>query len=359
MQSPAFLAHQRALSGARERSNGETLFAMPRIPTDNQIRAMLDLVTPDRLYPLFASLRERLERGGGLRPFRRLDGHLLVALDGTEYFCPAKIACSNGSRRKRGDGAVEYHHNMVTAALVAPGHARAIPLAPEVVVPQDGQEKQDCESRAARRWLAAHGPGLARLKPIHLCDDLYSRQPICETVQAAGGHFLFVARPGSHPTLHDGLDGVELPIHEERVKKGRGFQTHRYRWLTNLPIRDGKDPLTVNGLDVEIINTAGNVTCRNSFVTDLAVDRSNVAKLAACGRARWKIENETFNVLKNNGYHLEHNFGHGKENLSALLATLNLFAFACRGLCESLETTWKKARDVLGPRQRFFEHLRT
>ena len=190
-------------------------------------------------------------------------------------------------------------------------------------------------------------------------DDLYSRQPICETVQAVGGHFLFVARPGSHPTLHDGLDGVELPIHEERVKKGRGFQTHRYRWLTNLPIRDGKDGLTVNWLDIEIINTAGNVTCRNSFVTDLAVDRSNVAELAACGRARWKIENETFNVLKNNGYRLEHNFGHGKENLPALLATLNLFALACHGLCETLETAGEKARDVLGSRQRFFEYLRT
>ena len=308
MQSPAFLAHQRALSGARERSNCETLFAMSRIPTDNQIRAMLDPATPDRLYPLFTSLLERLETGGGLRPFRRLDSHLLVALDGTEYFCSAKISCSNCSRRKRGDGAVEYHHNMVTAALVAPGHARAIPLAPEVVVLQDGQEKQDCESRAARRWLAAHGPGLARLKPIYIGDDLYSRQPICEAVQAVGGHFLFVARPGSHPTLHDGLDGVELPVPEERVKKGRGFQTHRYRWLTNLPIRDGKDPLTVNWLDIEIINTAGNVTCRNSFVTDLAVDRGNVAELGACRRARWKIENETFNVLKNNGYHLEHNF---------------------------------------------------
>ncbi len=79
----------------------------------------------------------------------------------------------------------------------------------------------------------------------------------------------------------------------------------------------------------------------------------------ACGRARWKIENETFNVLKNNGYHLEHNFGHGKENLSALPATLNLFAFACHGLCESLETACEKARDILGSRQRFFEHLRT
>ena len=113
------------------------------------------------------------------------------------------------------------------------------------------------------------------------------------------------------------IGAVRGPRRMRTVKKGRGFQTHRYRWLTNLPIRDGKDPLTVNWLDIEIINTAGKVTCRNSFVTDLAVDRSNVAELAACGRARWKIENETFNVLKTNGHHLEHNFGHGKENLSA------------------------------------------
>ena len=170
MQSPSFLAHQRALSGARERSNCETLFAMSRIPADNQIRAMLDPVTPDRLYPLFASLRERLETGGGLRPFRRLDGHLLVALDGTEYFCSAKISCSNGSRCKRGDGAVEYHHNMVTAALVAPGHARAIPLAPKVVVPQDGQGEAGL--------LEPGGAALAgrpRARPGAVETDLYRR----------------------------------------------------------------------------------------------------------------------------------------------------------------------------------------
>ncbi len=359
MQSPSFLSHQRTLARAHGRSNCESLFSMSRIPTDNQIRAMLDPVVPDRLYPLFSSLLERLEAGGGLGPFRRLDGHLLVALDGTEYFCSRKISCPNCSQRKRNDGAVEYHHNMVTAALVAPGHARAIPLAPEFVVPQDGGEKQDCESRATRRWLVAHGPGLARLKPIYLGDDLYSRQPICEAVQAVGGNFLFVAKPGSHPTLHEWLDGIELPIHEERVKKGRGFQTHRYRWLADVPIRDGKDALRVNWLNIEIVNKAGKVTYRNSFVTDIAVDRSNVAELAACGRARWKIENETFNVLKNNGYNLEHNFGHGKQNLSALLATMNLFAFACHGVCEILEAVWEKARGALGSRRRFFEHLRT
>lgn len=359
MQSPSFLAHQRALARAQGRSNCQSLFGMARIPTDNHIRAMLDPVAPERLYPLFDRLLGRLEARRGLEVFRRLGGRLLVALDGTEYFRSQKISCANCARRARKDGTVDYHHNMVSATLVAPGRDRVVPLAPEFIAAQDGSDKQDCESRAVRRWLATHGPRLKRLGPVYLGDDLYSRQPICESVQAVGGHFLFVAKPSSHPTLYQWLAGIELPRHQERVKKGRHFQTRRYRWLGDVPIRDGDDALLVNWLEIEVVNKAGKVTYRNSFVTDLPIDKDNVAELAACGRARWKIENETFNVLKSNGYHLEHNFGHGKEHLSALLATMNLLAFAFHSLCDLIDALWTKARQALGPRRRFFEHLRT
>ena len=119
-----------------------------------------------------------------------------------------------------------------------------------------------------------------------------------------------------------------------------------------MPIRDGKDALRVNGLEIEIVNKVGKVTYRNS-VADLAVDQSNVAEIAAFARAGWKIENETLNVLKNNGYHLEHNFGHGKQNPSALIAS------ACHGLHEIFDVRWQKTHDALGARQRFFEDLRT
>ena len=128
--------------------------------------------------------------------------------------------------------------------LVAPGHNRALPLAPGFITPQDGAEKQDRESRAARRWLASHGPGLARPEPVYLGDDLYSRQPFCEAVRALEADFLFVAKPGPHPTLMDWPGGIEPPSCERRVKKGRRFQTHRFRWLEGVPIRDGKDALT-------------------------------------------------------------------------------------------------------------------
>ena len=182
MQSPSFLAHQKALEARRGRSNCASLFGMEKIPTDNHIRDMLDPVAPEALFGMFERTLEALESGGGLADFRRLGDHFLVAMDGTEYHCSRKISCPKCSRRKRNDGSLEYYHQMLCGVLVAPGHNHALPLAPEFITPQDGAAKQDCESRAARRWLATHGPGLARLKPVYLGDDLYSRQPICEAV---------------------------------------------------------------------------------------------------------------------------------------------------------------------------------
>src|ERR1700722_13172989 len=83
----------------------------------------------------------------------------------------------------------------------------------------------------------------------------------------------------------------------------------------DVPLRGDTDAIAVNWLMIEIRDARGDLTYRNSFITDLPVERDNVAQLAACGRARWKIENEGFNVLKTKGYNLEHNFGHGKRNL--------------------------------------------
>ncbi len=97
MQSPSFLAQQTALARGRGTSNCPTLFQMARIPTDNRIRALLDPVPPQRLFPMFPRNLAALVAGGGLAPFQRLGGHVLIALDGTEYFCSQKLSCPNGS----------------------------------------------------------------------------------------------------------------------------------------------------------------------------------------------------------------------------------------------------------------------
>ena len=359
MQSPSFLEHQRHLATARGRSNCETLFGMSKIPGDSQIRAILDPIEPSRFHPVFDDVMAELQRSGGIQAFRRLDDHVLIALDGTQYHSSYKVNCPRCSTRQQGNGKTEYHHALLAATLVAPRHNRVVPLIPEFIVPQDGHDKQDCESRAVHRWLAAHGPRYAALKPIYLGDDLFSRQPICAAVLDAGAHFLFVCKPASHPAIEEFRAGVALDEITQKVKRGRHWFTYRYRWMNGVPLRGDAHAMTVNWLMIEISNPAGKLTHRNSFITDLPVNRATVAELAACGAARWKIENESFNTLKNQGYHLEHNFGHGRQNLAAVLTTLNLLAFACHTVCALAIPLWQQATEAIGTRKRFFEHLRS
>jgi len=110
---------------------------------------------------------------------------------------------------------------------------------------------------------------------------------------------------------------------------------------------------------VTICDAKGKTVHDGAFVTSLPVTRENVVEIAACARARWKIENEGFNVLKNNGYRLERNFGHGKENLAMPFAAMHLLAFAMRTVCGLIEDLWIKARQARRARKRVLEHIRT
>jgi hypothetical protein len=193
MQSESFLAHQRALEEGRKMSNCQSLFGMAAVPTDNHIRAMLDPVHPSHLQPAFDEVLGALRRHGGLVPVQKLSGRVLIALDGTEYFCSQKLGCPQCLTRRRANGKTESYHAMLAGTVVAPGHAmsrepfgsRALPLMPEFIAPQDGAEKQNCERRAAKRWLASHGERVKDLRPVYLGDDLFACQPVTEAIQGA------------------------------------------------------------------------------------------------------------------------------------------------------------------------------
>jgi len=356
MGSPSFLAHQRALEEGHGRSNCETLFGMAAIPSDNYIRLMLDGAAPAAFDGLFF---KAIEAAGPLTPFQCLGGRTPIALDGSEHHCSRKIKCPQCSTRRRSDGGTEYFHAFLGASIVAPGHKQVLPLPPEFVAPQDGAEKQDCERNAAKRWLARHGDAVAHLRPVFLGDDLFACQPIAAAIHDAGGNFILTCKPSSHKTIEEYLHGAELQEHRQTVCKRGKRTTAVYRWLSGVPLRASDDAILVNWFSIEILNAKGKRTYYNSFVTDLAITSSTVAELAACGRARWKIENETFNVLKTNGYNLEHNFGHGKQTLASVLVTLNLLAFAFHTAAYLGVLAWRTAVIARGPTYRFFEHLRT
>src|SRR4051794_21156647 len=335
-QSPSFLDHQRQLETGHGRSNCQTLFGISRIPTDNHIRDMLDQVAPDHLFPAFAAAVAALERSGGIRAFQRLGSHLLIALDGTEYHRSAKVHCRHCSTRTRKGQPTESFHTLLCATIVAPGRAQVVPLEPEFIRPQDGHDKQDCESRAVRRWPASRSARRCSQRAGTSCSPA-SPHPIRPSRSIS---------PASNSTSTSSASGAGAP-----------HATHTYRWLCDVPLRADKDALTVNWLSIEIRDAKGKLTYRNSFITGLPVTRETVAELAACARARWKIENESFNVLKNGGYHLEHNFGHGQQHLASLLVCFNLLAFAIHTVADLATGAWRQARETLGPRTRFFNNL--
>ena len=359
MQSASFLAFQRALEKGRGRSNCQTLFGIGKIPCDNYIRDMLDGADPALLQPCFERMEQLLAAPPLRQAFARLGERILIAWDGTEYFCSQKLGCPHCLTRKRANGAVESYHTMLAATAVAPGHAKVVPLFPEFMAPQDGAEKQDCERNAAKRWHAKHADRLRPLRPVYLGDDLFACQPIVKMLTDAGDDFIFTCKETSHKALYDFIDGAEPERHTEQIRKGKTVETRRYRWITDVPLRDGKDAALVNWIAFEILDRYGAVKYSAAWVTSLPVSKANVALIAACGRARWKIENETFNVMKNHGYELEHNFGHGEKFLAMTLAALNLLAFAWHSALDIVEPPWQAARQAAAKRSSFFAHLLT
>ena len=197
------------------------------------------------------------------------------------------------------------------------------------------------------------------MRPIYLGDDLYAKRPMCERVIDAGADFVFRVKTDDHKTLFDYLAGIDWP-NKVQIQKppGRNKPNKEYRYLwTNhrLPIRSGNDALQVNYVELRIGNVAADKPTQTfRFITSLEVNQSNVETIVTCGRTRWKIENEGFNLLKNNGYHMQHNFGHGCDRLSNTLMTFNLIAFAFHSVCDHLCEAWKTARSLYSRRRRFF-----
>ncbi len=360
-QSPSFLSCQKTLQQAKGRSNAQSLFQVEQIPCDNHIRQTLDPVPPEELFPLYDEVFESLQEAGCLESWRAVHDTTLLALDGTWYHSSQKIHCPNCSCLEHQSGEKTYYHSAVTPVIVAPGQPHAIPLRPEFITPQDGHTKQDCELAAAKRWLEKNAARYAPLKVTLLGDDLYAHQPFCRRTLLHDFHFIFVCKPDSHPTLYHWVHLLQRPdlgTVTMRVKVGAHFHTYAYRYANGVPLAEGADALQVNWCEVTVTDHKGQVVYRNGFVTDFKITDQNVAALVAAGRARWKIENENNNTLKTKGYHLEHNFGHGKEQLSSLLAAMNILAFLYHTFLSFTDEHYRLIRAALPTRKTFFDDLR-
>jgi hypothetical protein len=357
-QTPSFLAYQRMMAGSKGKSNAQSLFGVHQIPSDNHIRGLLDPVTPEHVFPVFEDILQVLEQQGQLAGFRSVADTLLMALDGTEYFSSSQVHCSVCSTRTLKSGETHYFHSVVTPVLVCPGQTHVIPLVPEFIVPQDGHDKQDCENAAAKRWLSQRGQRFSPLNVTVLGDDLYCHQPLCQQLLEQQFNFILVCRPESHTTVYEHLEGIDLPTLTTKRWTGKVEETYTYRYLNGVPLKDSDDALLVNWCEITLTRPDGKVTYKNSFATNHPLTHENVAEIVLAGRTRWKVENENNNTLKTKGYNLEHNFGHGKQHLSSLLATLNILSLLFHTLLELLDLKYKLLRSHLPTRKTFFDDLR-
>lgn len=364
MQSSSFLAHQRLLESENGKNNARSLFQVEEIPSDPQIRNLLDPLNSAEFQEDFWYILEELEAEKQIQQYQNELGTYAIAIDGVAFFSSERISCNKCLKREDRNGTEHYYHSAITPVFVKPGQTQVLSLPPEFIVPQDGKEKQDCERTAAKRWLKQHYPHFNEQTISYLGDDLYANQPLCQLInETYHQYFIFVCKPESHAGLYEWIEFIDkndqLGKLTHRQWNGKYGELWQYRFAQQVPLRNGSDAMQVNWLELIISHEGtGKILYHNTFVTNHEVSLENVVLLTRIGRTRWKIENENNNILKTKGYHLEHNFGHGQQDLANILATLNILAFLIHTVQEITEPNYQLLRRVLGKRKTFFEDLR-
>ncbi len=354
LKSPSLLAFDKE----RAEGNLQTLYGIKRAPCDTYMRESLDPVSPESLRPVFKSVFRPLQRGKALAAMTFLDGHYLLALDGTGYFSSKQIHCASCLQKVHRNGSITYYHQMLGAAIIHPDLREVIPLMPEPIVKQDGTDKNDCERNAAKRFVARLRQDHPHLKFIVTEESLSANAPHIETLQAHALHYILGVKEGDHAFLFHQVQAAEQAgrvTHYERHARAAGL-VHRFRFVNDVPLNASRSDVRVNF--IEYWEIGDDRVQHFSWVTDLRVSKRNVFHLMRGGRARWKIENETFNTLKNQGYNFEHNYGHGQQNLSVVFAMVMMLAFLVdqtQQLCCALfQAVWAK----LGSKRLLWERIR-
>lgn len=356
LKFPSLLQFDRGRDDEIIHHNLETLYGIQQAPCDTYLRERLDGVDPAHyLRKPFTKAFHLLQRGKGLEGFTYIDGHYLLSVDGTGYFSSDQIHCENCCAKHHRDGRTTYYHQMLGAVLVHPDHKEVFPFAPEPILKQDGATKNDCERNAAKRLLSDVRREHPHLKLIVVEDGLASNGPHIRHLQALNLRFLLGAKVSDHQYLFDWVDSAKQTQHYEYTDASGTY--HRFRFLNSVPLNDANYDLEVNFIEYWETKASGKIQ-HFSWVTDLAITQDRLMSLMRVGRARWRIENETFNTLKNHGYHFEHNFGHGYNHLSTVMAYLMMLAFLLDQIQQRCCSLFQRAMEKEKYRRYFWEKLR-
>ncbi|MBA2650437.1 MAG: hypothetical protein H0U75_12750 [Legionella sp.] len=340
LQARSLKGHINFLKKSKANKNRKALFKISTIPTDNQVRNILDPISTSYFEQAQDDIIFKMQRSGVLKGFKKTlygkeksieMGHL-IGIDGFEYFRSECIHCDNCCQAHKKDDSIDYFHRALLGGLIHPTDNVFLPITQEFIVKQDGCEKEDCERKAAKRWLKKFREKHPHLPATILGDDAFCTQPYISELRDNRCGFVLSCQPGSHKTLFDWIDGLrqvgDLKVRKKKFRDGKDWYIATYEHANKVPLRDGEDAIYVNFVQVTIrTKDTDEFVGIHSYATDFVLTHDNCIEIASTGRRRWKSENEGNNTLTNNGYHLKHSFGHGKQNESHNFVLLNLIAF--------------------------------
>lgn len=323
LKFPSLLQYELSKNEAVTLQNLRTLYRVTDPPSDTWMREVLDEVDPQDIRGGFKQLFKVVQKGKKLKLFRYYEDFYLLSLDGTGHYSSSKISCQNCCQKEHKNGQITYHHNMMGAAIVSPEIKAVIPICPEPILKQDGKIKNDCEMNASTRLLDHYRREHPHLKTIVLQDALAAKAPHIRHLESLKLSYIIGVKSSDHVYMFKEINASD---ETRTVKDLDGKTVHRFRYLNGVSLNKSNKDLKVNYLEYIQIEE-GKEPRYFSWITDQVSHHGNLYTLMRAARSRWKIENETFNTLKNQGYQAEHNFGHGKKNLCTIFSFLMMLAF--------------------------------
>jgi hypothetical protein len=347
-----------------EKKNLQRVYGIEKICSDTQLRDVLDSINPDFLRQLFPKKFDNLEKIGVLEEFGYKIGSTtfhLISCDGVEHFSSKKVNCPCCLSKKHRNGTTTYHHNMLCAALVHPDKREVFIMDVEPIIRQDGHIKNDCERNAAKRLQENMGKKYEKYqKKYHFLlieDALYANAPHIEQLENNHYSYILNVKPDSHKSLFAGVEA------QKSVKGTRTYSyiengiKHQFEYLNNVVLCHSSPSTLVNFVRYIQTDKKGKTTTF-TWITNIKLTENKLIAIMRAGRARWKIENETFNTLKNLGYHFEHNYGHGQDHLSTMFAYLMLHAFYIDQLIQSCCHIFKEIEKNISTKVKIWSTIR-
>jgi hypothetical protein len=352
-----------SLSSFREQysvraENLERVYGVKELPGNIALRESIDEVAPTELQGLFKPLLDLLDKEGVFKEREVLGDYTIISVDGTGHYCSGVKGCPQCMVKNHRNGKTTYYHQLLGAVAVHPKQSTVFPVACEAIIKQDGSTKNDCELNASKRIIPQIRSGMGDKKVIAVFDALYINGPHIKALLKEKMSYIIGSKGQTY-----------VDVQAERLGKKKKLQSLIWETVDKNCTASFTNGLILNGQHQDILTNyfefsetdkkTGKTTFYSTWITDIPIDLENIKELIDVARSRWKIENETFNTLKNQGYHLEHNYGHGKKHLATNFAILTFIAFLTDQIAQHLDKDFQDAKTVCKTFKSLWEKIRS